>query len=373
MSDSEDTGPSEERTQKHSSTLKMALAGDEELEKVAGEPFLVRAVKIAMVVTLYWFVSITMVFLNKYLLDSPSLKLNAPLFVTFYQCLVTVVLCKALSLLSVVIPSETLALPSIRFDLKVLRSVLPLSVVFIGMITFNNLCLKHLGVAFYTVGRCLSTVFNVLLSYVLLKQTTSLHAMLSCGVILGGFWLGIDQEGASGTLSWAGIFYGVLASLCVSLNAIYTKKVLPAVDGSIWRLTFYNNVNACVLFLPLLLVFGEVGTLMTFDKFDSLHFWGMMTLGGIFGFAIGYVTGLQIKFTSPLTHNISGTAKACAQTVLAVFYDQQVKTALWWTSNLMVLGGSFCYTWVKGMEMKKTQDHPVQTNGGTEEKNSTNV
>ncbi|XP_075044343.1 GDP-fucose transporter 1 isoform X2 [Mixophyes fleayi] len=348
----------------------MAMAGDEKGDR---EPFLVRAVKIAMVVMLYWFISITMVFLNKYLLDSPSLRLDAPLFVTFYQCLVTVLLCKALSMMSMVIPTGVIEFPSIRFDLKVLRSVLPLSLVFIGMITFNNLCLKNLGVAFYTVGRCLSTVFNVLLSYVLLKQTTSKYALLSCGVILGGFWLGIDQEGAGGTLSWSGIFFGVLASLCVSLNAIYTKKVLPAVDGSIWRLTFYNNVNACFLFLPLMVVFGELGTVFSFDKLNSLHFWGMMTLGGIFGFAIGYVTGLQIQFTSPLTHNISGTAKACAQTVLAVFYDQQTKSFLWWTSNAMVLGGSFCYTWVKGLEMKKMQDQPATQTNGNEEKSPSGV
>ncbi|XP_075693138.1 GDP-fucose transporter 1 isoform X2 [Rhinoderma darwinii] len=347
----------------------MALSGDGDLEKGDREPFLVRAMKIALVVILYWFISITMVFLNKYLLDSPSLKLDAPLFVTFYQCLVTALLCKALSLLALVFPADLMEFPSVRFDLKVLRSVLPLSLVFIGMITFNNLCLKFLGVAFYTVGRCLSTVFNVILSYILLKQTTSWHALMACGVILGGFWLGIEQEGAGGTLSWAGIFFGVLASLCVSLNAIYTKKVLPAVDGSIWRLTFYNNVNACFLFLPLLLVFGELGTLYSFDKLYSSYFWGMMTLGGIFGFGIGYVTGLQIKFTSPLTHNISGTAKACAQTVLAVSYYQEGKSFLWWTSNAMVLGGSFFYTWVKGLEMKKTQDQNVQTIS-TEEKSS---
>ena len=39
--------------------------------------------------------------------------------------------------------------------------VLPLSIVFVGMITFNNLCLKYLGVSFYNVGRSLTTVFNV--------------------------------------------------------------------------------------------------------------------------------------------------------------------------------------------------------------------
>ncbi|KYO21787.1 GDP-fucose transporter 1 isoform X1 [Alligator mississippiensis] len=349
---------------KRAGILRMALSGaadpllpaEEDGSSRREPPFALRAARIALVVCLYWAISITMVFLNKYLLDSPTLRLDAPLFVTFSQCAVTTLLCKGFSLLAVCGPPGTLDFPSLRLDLKVSRSVLPLSLVFIGMITFNNLCLKHVGVAFYNVGRSLTTVFNVLLSYLLLKQTTSLYALLTCGVIIGGFWLGIDQEGAEGTLSWTGIAFGILASLCVSLNAIYTKKVLPAVDSSIWRLTFYNNVNACVLFLPLMLLFGEFHTLYHFDKLGDPSFWGMMTLGGVFGFAIGYVTGLQIKFTSPLTHNVSGTAKACAQTVLAVAYYEETKSFLWWTSNMMVLGGSFAYTWVKGLEMRKVQE-----------------
>lgn len=165
-------------------------------------------------------------------------------------------------------------------------------------------------------------------------------------------------------MSWTGVIFGVLASLCVCLNAIYTKKVMPVVDGNLWKLSYYNNLNASVLFIPLIFLFGEVGSLSQFSKLTHLHFWGMMVLGGVFGFAIGYVTGLQIKFTSPLTHNVSGTAKACAQTVLAVVLEASSKSMLWWTSNMMVLGGSFAYTWVKGLEMKKVQT-PVQTESTT--------
>lgn len=174
-----------------------------------------------------------------------------------------------------------------------------------------------------------------------------------CPCFSGGFWLGVDQEGIAGSLSWTGVFFGVLASAFVSLNAIYTKKVMPAVDGNIWKLSYYNNINASLLFLPLLLCFGEFGSLASFSRLADLGFWGMMTLGGVFGFAIGYVTGLQIKFTSPLTHNVSGTAKACAQTVIAVVYNSSSKSLLWWTSNMMVLCGSSSYTWVKSLEMKK--------------------
>lgn len=150
------------------------------------QTFILRATRIATVVALYWFVSITMVFLNNYLLDNRDL--DAPLFVTFYQCLVTVGLCWLMQLMSKLCP-RLIDFPSVRFDVKTSREVLPLSIVFISMITFNNLCLKYVGVAFYTVGRSLSTVFNVLLSYVILKQTTSFHALLCCGIILGKFTL----------------------------------------------------------------------------------------------------------------------------------------------------------------------------------------
>uniref|UniRef100_A0A8C5D3E2 GDP-fucose transporter 1-like n=1 Tax=Gouania willdenowi TaxID=441366 RepID=A0A8C5D3E2_GOUWI len=314
---------------RRSGILKMAMSGSE-------ETFLVRAGRIFLVVCLYWFVSISLVFLNQQLLGGS--QLDAPLFVTFFQCSVSVVLCWILRLWSVVCPG-TIDFPSVRFDPKTSREVLPLSVVFVAMITFNNLCLKHVGVAFYTVGRSLSTVFNVLLSYVILRQPTSPRAQLCCGVIIGGFWLGVDQENVSGALSWWGVFYGVLASVCVSLNAIYTKKVLTAVDGNIWKLSYYNNINACPARLAASLPVVAA----------HLHWWATMVVGGLLGFAIGYVTGLQIKHTSPLTHNVSGTAKACTQTLLAVLSGSAKKSSLWWSSNLLV-----------STEMKERDTHVLQ-------------
>ena len=46
--------------------------------------------------------------------------------------------------------------------------VLPLTLIFVAMITMNNLCLKYVGVAFYYVGRSLTTVFNVVFTYMIL-------------------------------------------------------------------------------------------------------------------------------------------------------------------------------------------------------------
>ena len=83
--------------------------------------------------------------------------------------------------------------------------------------------------------------------------------------------------------------------MSVSLYAIYIKRVLPAVDNNVWLLTFYNNINAMILFVPLIVVFGEIPEIYGFEDLFSVHFFVLMTIGGFFGFAIGYVTGLQVK------------------------------------------------------------------------------
>ena len=93
----------------------------------------------------------------------------------------------------------------------------------------------------------------------------------------------------------SGTVYGVLASVFTSLNAIYIKRILPVVDGNIWLLSFYNNVNAMLLFIPMMVIFGEFPVIMAFDGLFSPTFWSMMTMGGVFGCAIGYVTGLQVR------------------------------------------------------------------------------
>ena len=137
----------------------------------------------------------------------------------------------------------------------------------------------------YQLFRSLNTVFNVILTYLILGQKTSLSAIGCCAAIVGGFYLGVDQEDASmdGSFSIAGTIYGVLASFFVGLFSIYTKMVLPAVDGNIWSLTFFNNFNACLLFLPLLIMFGEIPIVFNFEYLMSIHFWFLMTIGGIFG------------------------------------------------------------------------------------------
>ena len=82
------------------------------------------------------------------------------------------------------------------------------------------------------------------------------------------------------------------------------------------------------------------------SRFKSIFFWSVMDLAGIFGFLIGIVTIAQIRLTSPLTHNISGTAKACVQTLLAVLFLGDKMTLRSCIGTFCVLFGTFMYSLV---------------------------
>lgn len=71
---------------------------------------------------------------------------------------------------------------------------------FTSMIATNNLCLKYVSVAFYYIGRSLTTIFNVLFTYLILGERTSKRCLLCCGIIIFGFFLGVDQESLAGKL-----------------------------------------------------------------------------------------------------------------------------------------------------------------------------
>jgi len=323
-------------------------------------------------------VSISMVYLNKILMSNEGISIPAPLFVTWFQCVTTVIICWLAGLcgqrarrtnaynplesgrsapVDQPRPSFFAQFPKAQYVLGQGRQIFPLSLVFVGMITFNNLCLKLVHVSFYNVARSLTIVFNVFFSRIFLGMPTSCKTMMCLGIVIGGFIMGAHGEldfSVIGTLS------GILSSMFVSLNSIFTKKVLPVVDDNHWKLTYYNNVNACFLFLPLIFYFEAEVIKDAHAQLTSGAFWSAMTVAGFFGFSIGIVTVLQIKATSPLTHNISGTAKAAIQSLMAFYLWGNTPTILGVLGIFTVLGGSLLYTFVKMKENALAAPPPQQ-------------
>jgi GDP-fucose transporter C1 len=189
----------------------------------------------------------------------------------------------------------------------------------------------------------------VLLTWALLGAPTSRPTLVCLVVVVAGFFVGSEGEV---NFSAVGTAFGVASSVFVALNSVMTKSAMELVDRNEWALCAYNNANAVLLFIPIIALSGEAHTLArSAALLSSAYYWSLMTLGGVFGFAIGIATIMQIKLTSPLTHNISGTAKSCVQTVLALFIWRNPTNATNLLGVALVLAGSLAYSAVRSGEM----------------------
>jgi solute carrier family 35 (GDP-fucose transporter), member C1 len=192
----------------------------------------------------------------------------------------------------------------------------------------------------------------------ILGETTSVQAIGCCVLIIAGFYVGVENEVHFTLLGTA---FGVASSLFVCLNAMYTKKINAVVDGNQWRLALYNNINAALLFPPIIVLAGEhveIGNHMEFVY--SPAYWFMMTITGLFGFLIGIITVFQITLTSPLTHNVAGTAKATVQTLLALVIYRNPVTWKGGMGIALILLGSAAYTAVRNQEMNAKNRQAAQ-------------
>ena len=79
--------------------------------------------------------------------------------------------------------------PVVKFELDKLVKMLPLSLIFVGMNMFNNLCLQYVEVSFYNVSRCLSFVFNVIVTLFILGKSTNLFTGSALIVVILGLSL----------------------------------------------------------------------------------------------------------------------------------------------------------------------------------------
>eukprot|EP00741_Cyanophora_paradoxa_P017420 tig00020965_g16829.t1 len=304
--------------------------------------------RIAMAVAFYFSTSLCVVFLNKYVMNYADVKFPHPLFITWFQLLVALFMIVVLGEMSRSVQALSF-MPRFEFSLDKAKAVTPLTIIYVAMLAMNNLCLQYVEVSFYQVVRSLNICFNIALSYYMLNQSISQRVLTSCGVVFLGYVVASYGEV---NFSWMGIIYGILSSLFVSLNSIYVKKVLPAVNGDTWKLAIYNTVISIFLLFPIVLMAGDFTALRESGLIRNRHFWALNTITGVFGYLINIATFLQIKFTSPLTHTISGTAKAIVQTVLGALLFRNTVSTLNAIGNAVCIGGSAWYALIRHQEMQ---------------------
>jgi len=151
--------------------------------------------------------------------------------------------------------------------------------------------------------------------------------------------------------NYIGLITGVLSSMFVSLYGIYVKDVLTVVENNHWRLLIYNTFLAIVFLLPVCIIAGEVETFRNMEEIPAFTMF-MVFVTGLFGYAINIALFMQIRYTSALTNSISGTAKACVQTLLGVLIFRNQISFMNGVGIFLVIAGSAWYSSIRYNEMK---------------------
>jgi GDP-fucose transporter C1 len=307
-----------------------------------------------LAVTFYMTVSIGLVFLNRVVLTDKTERVGA-LFVSWYQFVVSYAIILIITTFFPNVPLLKL-FPPLRYKPSVFLKVVPVSVAYLLMIGFNNKCLEYVSVSSYQIVRSLTIAFNIVFTYVVLGETTSLRAILACSGVVVGFFLGVEGEI---NLSLRGGIYGICSSVFVALYSIVVKKVMDLLDKNEYLLIEYNTPIAIILFAPFVWASGEFEVV---TGHRSLKFWALQTLAGFVGFLINIAIYLNIKHTTPLTHNLSGTVKACLQTLLAfALFRGEVMTRMKFVGTVFVIGFSAYYAYVRKAEMKQKITEQVES------------
>jgi len=325
---------------------------------------------IACVVTFYMTSALTMVFVNKAVLNSsPTLP------VTF----LIVQLTMAVILLHV----STLFSPKVAKDVPKWNEVVPhakqkwrslwkvVSVNAIGLL-FNTLCLRDVDATFFQIARGLVLPLTIITSAICIRARPSLRVILAATGVTTGFLIGVapsispfafrdiplqtltsdfKTRLAASPLS---LFYGFLSSLFIALHAVWIKSSLPALDNSAIALAWWSNFIGIFILAPIALLNGEVPVLISllydFSSDASRTFLIGSLVTGVVGFFLCISSLISIKVTSPITHMFSSAARSVIQTLIGVSIFGDLLTVNRALSILVILIGTMFYTWVKSVE-----------------------
>jgi GDP-fucose transporter C1 len=296
--------------------------------------------KVTSVVLFYIVTSISMIMVNKTVLNHAGL----PLFFLWGQLIVAVVLLHIASLVGL------LTLPPLSLGL--LKSVTPLILINVVGLVLNTLCLQHIDAVMYQVARSLILPMTVALGPIIARNFVSRRVLLCCVMISAGFLIGIFGERRL-TVSTAGVIFGVASSFTTALHSYIIKSSFQNVKhNGAFDLVYYNNLFSALFLAPILLF--ELPMLMSFGRAHGVAAMRMFLFGtlvaGATGLLINLAGFLQIKTTSPITHTVASAARGVLQSMAANIFLGEAITLARTIGITVTLFGSCAYSLVKTAE-----------------------
>ncbi|CEI93406.1 hypothetical protein RMCBS344292_07640 [Rhizopus microsporus] len=246
-------------------------------------------------------------------------------------------------------PVRSMHIPRFSWDSSVAIRVAPLSIVYMCVIIFNPLFLRHVETTAYHFSHSLSIAFSLIFSFYMLQVEPSQNLISACIIVMFGFCIG-----SMGQLNFslAGVFYALAWPAVVAIYGIYVKKTVAALRNDVWLLIQYNTAMSIVTLIPLVLLSGELKEVLTNVWFlDEFGFWLQMVITSFTGFAVNVAMIYLLIHTTPLTLAVASANKSIVQAFIATIVFGNSMSLLNAAGMLTALGGTLFYIYTKYSEL----------------------
>ncbi|CAE6535384.1 unnamed protein product [Rhizoctonia solani] len=313
--------------------------------------------QIAAVVVFYMIAALVMVFVNKLVLNAAP---ELPVLFLFNQMLIAVALLHLSAKMS-----ARVKIPS--WDYSVAKGLFPVVLVNAVGLVWNTLCLRAVDTSYFQIARGLVLPLTIAVAAAYGRKAPSLLVVVSAILVTGGFLIGTTPSATITTAtSKAGLLYGVLSAVAISVHAVLIGAALPKVHGSALELAYWTNAGTAVLLAPVILLDGEAQKLWVMSQAwmdgsvqqATMNInWRVFLVGslvtGTFGFLFCVASLISIKVTSPVTHMFTSAVRSVLQTILGVLIFKDIITTNRLASIAVILFGSCLYTWVKSKDIQR--------------------
>nr|CAJ2472154.1 unnamed protein product [Leishmania braziliensis] len=285
----------------------------------------------ALSVMAYSFCSVSMILVNKLIMN--TYDMNFPFGILLLQT--------GGALMIVTLAKATRFIDYSAFSLDVAKQWLPLTLLFVSMLSTSMKSLGSMSVAAQTIIKNLAVVFIALGDKFLYGKAQTPSVYVSFALMFFGSYLG--AKGDKWVTPW-GLFWTFLNIAATVLYTLYMKTMLGSVSNSIGRYgpVFYNNL----LSLPFFLVMG-VGEIMPFaTAISETTSLGKLVL--VFSVLVSSVMTFSVfwcmSITSPTTMSVIGSLNKIPLTFLGMLVFHQFPTATGYVGIVVALAAGFLYT-----------------------------
>lgn len=216
----------------------------------------------------------------------------------------------------------------LEFDLTVARQLLPVTIVFVLKVLFSTLCLGYTQYSRYVQCRIAIVPLSILFSTYVNRSAQSIPVLSA--TLTATFTLLIATHKSNIRVTWDAVAVGIASSVCVALYPVMLQKAYKAQVAALspqadllsdrqgesatdasgtkeearasWRVMHYISLMSILIYVPILLISGEIGNIWRNCYFlDAFFHWFMMVCQGLGAWAVFLGTFAMTRATSPLT------------------------------------------------------------------------